>query len=142
MMFGRSLKKCGKKLAGQDAAVRRGDHVQDAALDALQAGQRAPAGAVSPGRRGQIAAFVADKGLGIVVQIGDHNLAQLTGTGRFAVLEHLDNQIFGRDVQALVLRAFGGDEHELPAAVCFEHGAGHGLFDNLPLLQIQGPRRR
>ena len=74
-------------------------------------------------RLGQIADAIADERQAEVVEVGDHDLADLAGPGGRAVLEDLDDVALADDVVARVRLALVGDAGELAAAVLVEHPA-------------------
>src|SRR5262249_2496789 len=104
----------------------------------------APAGArlVGVERLGEIADAIADERQAVIVQIGDHHLADLTRRRWAAVLENLDDVAFADDVVTAMRLALVGDAAELARSVLVELLAAERLLDELAAAVGQRLRRR
>src|SRR5438876_2696048 len=99
------------------AAISAQHHALDAADDALEERQPAPAWAAAAGRHGEVAELVAEERDATVVQVGHEHLADLAVGCRPAVAYHLHDVALGVHVVSTVRLALVRDTAELPRAV-------------------------
>ena len=117
------------------AAISAQHHALDAADDALEERQPAPAWAAAAGRHGEVAELVAEERDATVVQVGHEHLADLAVGCRPAVAYHLHDVALGVHVVSTVRLALVRDTAELPRAVLVEHAAAELPLDELPGLR-------
>src|SRR5579884_1455368 len=81
----------------------------------------ARAGFVRVERLGQIADSISNEWHTMIIQIGNHDLADFAGRRRFSVLQYLDDIALADDVMADVRFAFVGDTGEFARAIFVEY---------------------
>ena len=130
------LEEMSEERAGEIRAVLSDDDRLHAPLDPADPRQPAAARArlCLVDRHCQIADTIADEGHAEVVEVGDDDLAELPGTGRYAVLQDLHDVALRDHVVTGVCLALVGDAGELPAPVLVEHAAPERLRHDLPAL--------
>src|SRR5207244_7834407 len=108
---------------GDVATVRAEDDALDAADDALDERQPAPARATAARRHGEVAEMIAEERHATVVQVGHDHLADLAVRGGPAVPDHLHDVALGVHVVPAVRLALVRDAAELAGAVLVEDAA-------------------